>query len=69
MNLNMYQAAQSLKSRGWKFVDCDSRTARTGWWTLPGAGGVREMRRGDPKPYLESATETLRLYVDEEPAK
>lgn len=65
MNLNTCQAAQVLRSLGWKFIDCDSYTLRTGWWTLPGASDVREMRRGDPKLYLESAVETIRLYVDE----
>lgn len=57
------QTVQSLTALGWKFIDCESHTLRKGWRTLPGADDVRGMRRGDPKPYLESAADTMRLYV------
>lgn len=58
------QAVHILQSSGWKFIDCDLHTLRTGWWVLPGSGDIRSMRRGDPGLYLESALKAIDLYVE-----
>lgn len=58
-----HDAEEYLRHHGWEFIDHDGRTERTGWWVLPSATDVRGMRRGDPKPYLQSAVTTVELYT------
>lgn len=62
------EAARRLRSLGWVWIEAypelhEDYVLTRGWWVLPTAGDVREMRRGDPAPLWVAVQIVEELYL------
>ena len=66
--LELYVIGRKLQLAGWKWEtwsgSFSDKEGPKGWWFIPGAEGVRGMRRGDPKPYDLATVTTHKLYQE-----
>ena len=66
--LELFMIAGDLQRAGWKWETWSGSFQEgnaKGWWFIPGAEGVKGMRRGDPKFYDQATIVTHQLYYQE----